>query len=72
MDFLISSRSFYWGSSAEEVCFRLQNSLYEWYWGYVYLNMFVYSNLNGEGPGLFERIYILSKLLYWTIREQIV
>lgn len=54
------------------IYFGIQGSLYEWYWGYVYINVFVYSNLNGEGPGLFERIYILSKLLYWLIRDNLV
>lgn len=50
------------------VYFGLQGGLYEWYWGYVYINVFVYSNLNGEGPSPGERIYTLSKLLYWVIR----
>ena len=52
--------------------FALRGGLYEWYWGYVYINVFVYSNLNGEGPGLYERVYILSKILYWVIRTNII
>lgn len=52
--------------------FAFNHGLYEWYWGYVYINVFVYSNLNEEGPGLFERIYILSKLLYWVIRQNMI
>ncbi|MDE6202377.1 MAG: hypothetical protein K2G19_02740, partial [Lachnospiraceae bacterium] len=54
------------------VYFGLNHGLYEWYWGYVYINVFVYSNLNGEGPSLFERIYVLSKLLYWVVRKNLV
>lgn len=54
------------------VYFGIRHGLYEWYWGYVYINVFVYSNLNGEGPGLFERVYTLSKLLYWVIRKNMI
>ena len=54
------------------IYFGLSHGLYEWYWGYVYINVFVYSNLNGEGPTLFERIYTLSKLLYWVMRKNMV
>ncbi len=54
------------------IYFGLNHGLYEWYWGYVYINVFVYSNLNEEGPGLFERIYTLSKLLYWIIRKNMI
>ena len=54
------------------IYFGMQGGLYEWYWGYVYINVFVYSNLNGEGPDIFERIYTLSKLLYWIIRDNLI
>ncbi len=54
------------------IYFAVNHGLYEWYWGYVYINVFVYSNLNEEGPGLMERIYTLSKLLYWLIRDNII
>lgn len=54
------------------VYFAVRGGLYEWYWGYVYINVFVYSNLNGEGPSLFERVYTLSKILYWVIRTNII
>ena len=54
------------------IYFGIRGGLEYWYWGYVYINVFVYSNLNGEGPGLFERIYILSKILYWVARKNLV
>lgn len=54
------------------IYFAWNHGLYEWYWGYVHINVFVYSNLNGEGPGLFDRIYGLSKLLYWVIRKNMI
>ena len=47
--------------------FAIHGALYYWYWGYVWINVFAYSNLNEEGPGLYERIYTLAKLLYWLI-----
>lgn len=49
------------------VYFAVHNALYYWYWGYVWINVFAYSNLNQEGPGLYERIYTLAKILYWLI-----
>lgn len=54
------------------IYFAWNHGLYEWYWGYVHINVFVYSNLNEEGPGLLERIYVLSKLLYWVIRKNMI
>lgn len=53
------------------IYFAVNHALYYWYWGYVYINVFAYSNLNGEGPGIGERIYTLSKLLYWVIRKNL-
>lgn len=54
------------------IYFGVNHGLYEWYWGYVYINVFVYSDLNGEGPTLYERVYTLSKLLYWLIRQNFI
>lgn len=54
------------------IYFAWNHGLYEWYWGYVHINVFVYSNLNEAGPGLLERIYVLSKLLYWVIRKNMI
>ena len=48
------------------IYFAAKDALYYWYWGYVWINVFAYSNLNGEGPTLFERVYTLLKLLYWV------
>ena len=54
------------------IYFGANHGLYEWYWGYVHINVFIYSDLNEKGPGLFERVYILSKLLYWLIRDNLI
>ena len=54
------------------IYFGIQKGLYEWYFGYVYVNVFAYSNLNEEGPGLYERVYTLVKLLYWLIRDNLI
>ena len=53
------------------IYFAANHALYYWYWGYVYINVFAYSNLNTEGPGLYERIYILAKVLYWVILKNL-
>ena len=50
------------------IYFGVQGALYEWYWGYVYINVFFYSKFEDYGPTLFEKIYNLAKLLYWQIR----
>ena len=67
---------FLWGMALPFVpwliYFAVNHGLYDWYWGYVYINVFVYSNLNGEGPTLYERVYTLVKLLYWVIRTNII
>lgn len=54
------------------IYFGINQGLYEWYWGYIYINVFVYSNLNGNGPDIGERIYTLSKLFYWIIRQNLI
>lgn len=53
------------------IYFGITGGLYEWYWGYVYVNVFMYSNLDSEGPSAFERIYTLSKTLYWVALDNI-
>lgn len=53
------------------IYFAVNHALYYWYWGYVYINVFAYSNLNGEGPGIAERIYTLAKLLYQVAGKNI-
>lgn len=53
------------------IYFAVNHALYYWYWGYVYINVFAYSNLNGEGPGIAERVYTLAKLLYWVAVKNI-
>ena len=47
----------------------MQGALYEWYWGYVYINVFLYSKFDDYGPTFFEKIYNMAKLLYWQIRS---
>lgn len=49
--------------------FDLKSELYWWYWGYVDVNVFSYSNLGADGPGIFERIYNLSKIALWTLQD---
>ncbi len=49
------------------IYFGVQNSLYEWYWGYVFINVFLYPNTSDGG--LYNKIYTLAKILYWLIRD---
>lgn len=51
--------------------FTYNGALFSWYEGYLYYNIFLYSNLSGEGPTVFERIYTLSKLLYLIVIDNI-
>ncbi|WP_141107689.1 hypothetical protein [Butyrivibrio sp. YAB3001] len=47
------------------IYFALNHALYDWYWGYVYINVFLYPN-EAMG-GIFGRIYTMAKILYWLI-----
>lgn len=51
------------------IYFDLKCDLYWWYWGYVDINVFSYSNLGADGPGIFERIYNLAKIALWTLQD---
>ncbi len=52
------------------IYFALKKSLYDWYWGYVYINVFLYPNTS-EG-GIFSFFYGLAKILYWLILDNLV
>lgn len=52
--------------------FGIRGALYDWYWGYVYINVFLYSNLDSEGPSFYERIYTMAKILYWLIHKNFI
>lgn len=54
------------------IYFGIRGALYDWYWGYVYINVFLYSNLDSSGPAAGERVYILAKILYWLIRVNFI
>ena len=46
--------------------FGVHHALYDWYYAYVYENVFVYSNLGGQGaPAEGGRLYSMAKILYW-------
>ncbi|MBE5844310.1 MAG: hypothetical protein E7302_09040 [Butyrivibrio sp.] len=49
------------------IYFGFQNSLYEWYWGYVFINVFLYPN--SQDGGAFQKLYTFAKILYWLIRD---
>ena len=52
------------------IYFALKHSLYDWYWGYVYINVFLYPNT--EGGGIYEFFYGQAKILYWLILDNLV
>lgn len=47
--------------------FAINKSLFYWYRGYIFYNVFVYSDLSDQAMTLGVRIYNLAKLLYWQI-----
>ena len=51
------------------IYFGVRGGLYEWYWGYVYVNVFVYTKVESENPGILGKIRDLAKILYWLIRD---
>lgn len=53
------------------VYFGVNNALNDWYQCYIYNNVFLYSNLQKEEISLWDRIYDLSKLLYWLILDNL-
>ncbi len=51
------------------IYFGVQGGLQEWYWGYVYVNVFVYTDVESANPGVTGRVYQMAKILYWLIRD---
>lgn len=49
------------------IYFGIRNGLYEWYWGYVYVNVFVYTKVEEAGNGILGRVMYMAKNLYWLI-----
>ena len=48
------------------IYFGVQGGLYEWYWGYVYVNVFVYSKAGGDA-GILQSVKDMLKIFYWLI-----
>ncbi|WP_408071761.1 hypothetical protein [Butyrivibrio sp. JL13D10] len=51
------------------VYFGIRGGLYEWYWGYVYVNVFVYTKVESADPGIAGRLIYMCKTLYWLVRD---
>lgn len=49
------------------VYFICNRALFYWYQGYIFYNVFVYSNFSDESLTLSGRFYDLAKILYWLI-----
>ncbi len=49
--------------------FIVKKSLFDWYYGYVYINVFLYPNTS-EG-GLYAFVYNEAKILYWLILDNL-
>lgn len=55
------------------VYFAVHGALDDWYHAYVYCNIFLYSDLYyKEKPDIGTKIYDLSKIMYWLIRDNFV
>lgn len=50
------------------VYFVLNGSLMDYYYCYIYNNIFLYADVPG-GPGIGEKIYLLMKILYYLILD---
>lgn len=50
------------------VYFGIQKELYSWYWGYIWVNVFSYSDFS-ESLGIGNRIYNLAKTALWTFQQ---
>ncbi len=50
------------------VYFGVHHALYDWYWGYVYVNVFVYREAENMGDGFLEKCVALAKILYNLMR----
>lgn len=51
------------------IYFLIKRSLYWWFYGTIYINVFVYSNLDSDGPGLVQRVIDLAKILLNVARN---
>lgn len=49
------------------IYFAINKSLFYWYQGYIYYNVFVYSDLSDQSMALGTRVYNLAKILYWQV-----
>lgn len=54
------------------VYFLMHGALDEWYQAYIYCNVFLYSDLYEGGIYVGEKIYILAKIMYWLIWDNLV
>lgn len=50
--------------------FAMKKSLYDWYYGYVYINVFLYPNTSDGG--LYTFVYNEAKILYWLILDNLI
>ena len=50
--------------------FAIKKSLFYWYYGYVYINVFLYPNTSDGG--LYDFVYSEAKILYWLILDNLV
>ena len=53
------------------IYFGIRGGLADWYRVYIYTNVFLYSTFgaNTKGEGIGDKLYNLSKILYWLIRS---
>ena len=49
------------------IYFGMNDALYDWYWGYVYINVFLYPSSGSEE--LYDKFYSMAKILYWIVRD---
>ena len=55
------------------IYFGLHSALDDWYFAYIYCNVFLYSNLYFENRiSIGEKIYDLAKIMYWLILDNAI
>ena len=54
------------------IYFGLQDALDDWYFAYIYCNVFLYSDLYYESIDIGQKIYDLVKILYWLVLDNLI
>lgn len=54
------------------IYFGIHNALDDWYFAYIYCNVFLYSDLYYESIDVGQKIYDLAKIMYWLVIDNCI